>query len=95
MGSAHQCLHSCLGARSVADLEHVDANVQLALKAVQQAKLAWTLQVCQQQLRQEEQQQSVQLKLLVQSCNSIPSTGSEKHQSTGLRKQCRDMCTVT
>ncbi len=56
MGKAHQCPHSCLGVRSVAELEHVDANVQV--RPVQQAKLAWVLRAYQQQLRQEKQGQA-------------------------------------
>ena len=56
MGKAHQCPHSCLGVRSVADLERVDAKVQV--RPVQQAKLAWALWAYQQQLRQEKQGQA-------------------------------------
>lgn len=46
---------ACLGVRSVADLGHVDASVQLTLRPVQQTKLAWALRGYQQQLRQEKQ----------------------------------------
>lgn len=52
---ANVTIPDCLGVRSVADLEHVNASVQLTLRPVQQAKLAWALQSYQQQLRQEKQ----------------------------------------
>lgn len=41
--------------RSVADLKHIEASVQLTLRPVQQAKLAWALEGYQQQLQAEQQ----------------------------------------
>lgn len=49
---------ACLGVRTVADLEHVSAKVQLTLRPVQQAKLAWALREYQQQLQDEKQGES-------------------------------------
>ncbi len=55
-GHAAVKLPLCLGVRSVADLEHVDAKVDLTLtRPVELAKLRWALHGYQAQLQREKQ----------------------------------------
>lgn len=55
---ANVILPACLGARHVADLQHVDTHVQLTLRPVQQAKLIWALKGYREQLKQEQKGES-------------------------------------